>query len=224
MERISAMKYEYCASDPKHFAQALRYNAERRKLLWDNSPGHDSIIVQTPFGQSAEDCMCELCEQLGHIQLESGVFVQVMTDVFLRYVTAKEKARDSGCPLNAESCTYTVFACLTQGDKCTIFAPLHQTMSPAVYDAPKEIHIDVAPEMKSVRRGLFGGKEDVFTGYFRITLPKSYDKSCVYGNLYYRVGKYTLPITPMMFDEGTVYVKSSEKPEIVSTAQGLKLV
>ena len=101
---------------------------------------------------------------------------------------------------------------------------MHQTMSPAVYDAPKEIHISVEPEMKSKRFKLFHGKEDVFTGYFRIMLPKSYDKSCIYGNLYYRVGKYTLPITPMMFDAGTFYVKSSEKPEIVSTTQGLRLV
>lgn len=218
------MEYEYCASDPKHFAQALRYNVERRTLLWDNAPGHDSIIVQTPFAQSAEERMEALCRALPHTRLNTGVFIEVMPGIFLRYVTAKEKARDNGCPLNAESCSYTVFACLTQGDKCTIFAPLHQTMSPAVYDAPKEIHIDVSPEIKAVRRGLFRGKEEMFTGYYRITLPQNYDKSCVSGNLHYRVGKYMLPITSMMFDAGTVYIKSSEKPEIISTTQGLKLI
>lgn len=219
------MEYEYRASDPKHFAQALRYNAERRTLLWDNAPGHDSILVQTPFGQSAEERMEELCAQLARTRLKSGVFLEVLPGVFLRYITAKEKARDSGCPLNTESCTYTVFACLTQGDLCTIFAPLHRSMSPAVYDAPKEIHIDVQPELESGRRSLFGGKkEDTFTGYFRITLPANYDKSSVYGYLYYRVGRYTLPITPQMFDAGTFYVKSGEKPEIISTAQGLRLI
>ena len=72
------MEYEYCASDPKHFAQALRYNAERRMLLWDSAPGHDSILVQTPFGQSAEDIMDALCKQLSHIHLGSGVFVELM--------------------------------------------------------------------------------------------------------------------------------------------------
>lgn len=215
------MVFNYYPSDVKHYAQTLRFDGERRMLVWDSAPGHDVLLVQTPFGQSAEERMEALCQKLPG--LAPGAFAEVLPGIYARYITVKEKARNGGCPLNAEMCSYTVFACLPEGDSCAVYAPLHRPMNPAVYDAPKEVEIGVSPVNRMVRVGLFHQNE-VFAGYFRLSFPKNFDRSCACGALHYRVGGHTIPITPMMAEEGSVYVRSDERPEVFSTNRGLKLI
>lgn len=218
------MKYQYRPPDSKHFAQGLRYSAENKKLVWDVSTGHDTLLVQTPFGQSAEKFIEAICSTLSEQNLPSGMFTEIMPDILVRLVSKGEKAREHGCSLVKEVCTYSIFACYQQEDVCSVYAPMNQAMNPATYNAPKDVHIDVSPVMKKEGIGLFRVKREVPSGYYRISFPKNIDKSYGNGFLQYQVGEFLLPITPMMLENGEVYVRSGEKPKIISTNQGLRLI
>ena len=58
------MIYQYLPNDPARYATALRLQPASRTLVWDNANGQGSLLVQTPFGQPAQELMETLCPLL----------------------------------------------------------------------------------------------------------------------------------------------------------------
>lgn len=214
------MQYKYCPNNPERFATNLRREQGTANLKWDNARGQDVLIVQTPFEKNAISLMEKLCADLGRTTIHPDKYTEVQPGVWVRFVTAADKARMGGCPINTEASTYTVFSCSTEGDICSIYAPQDQAMITAFCNIPMELHIAVMEQTKT--EGLFR-KRTVPTGYYVLSFPKSFAGGYNDGDLVYKVSNLMIPITKAMFKQGDVFVKTEHKPEIISKNKGLKL-
>ena len=214
------MQYQYCPNDPQRYATNLRREQGTRNLLWDNARGQDVLLVQTPFEMDAVDLMEELCRRMEKVSIHPNRYTEIQPNIWLRFVTAADKAKMGGCPLHAEACSYTVFSCCVENKVCSIFAPQNQAMISASCNIPMEVHICV--EAQTRMEGLFK-KRTVPTGYYTISFPNGFHTEYVDGDLMYRVRDLVVPITREMVEQGIVYIKTEAKPEVVSKNKGLKL-
>lgn len=214
------MKYQYCPNDPEHYATNLRREQGTRNLKWDNARGQDVLLVQTPFECSAIDIIEELCNRMEKVSLTPDKYTEIQPSVWVRFVTAADKAKMGGCPINAEACTYTVFSCCVENDTCLIYAPQNQAMISAFCNIPMEVHINVEEQTRV--EGILK-KRLVSTGYYTIAFPKGFDAGYKDGDLTYRIQDFTIPITRRMLEHGIVYIKTERKPDVVSKNKGLKL-
>lgn len=214
------MQYQYCPNDPQRYATNLRREQGTRNLLWDNARGQDVLLVQTPFEMDAVDLMEELCRRMEKVPIHPNRYTEIQPNIWLRFVTAADKAKMGGCPLHAEACSYTVFSCCVENKVCSIFAPQNQAMISASCNIPMEVHICV--EAQTRMEGLFK-KRAVPTGYYTISFPNGFHTEYVDGDLTYRVRDLAVPITREMVAQGIVYIKTETKPEVVSKNKGLKL-
>lgn len=215
------MQYQYCPNDPTRYATNLRRELGTRNLKWDNARGQDVLLVQTPFECNAVDIIKELCGYMEKIEILSDQYTEVRPGIWVRFVTASEKAKMGGCPINAEACTYTVFSCSMEQGICSIFAPQNQAMISAYCHIPMELHVSVEEQIRV--EGLFR-KRSVPTGYYMISFPQNYDSGYMDGDLVYRIREFSIPITKKMLEQGVIYVKTDIKPELISKNKGLKLI
>lgn len=216
------MRYEYCPNDPIHFATNLRREQGTRSLTWDNARGQDVLIVQTPFDVSGEDEIRDLCRLMEKAQLQKDKYTEVKPRVWVRFVTAADKARLGGCPINTEASTYTVFACRTEGGLCSIYAPQrNQVMISASCSIPMQVHVGVQEEKRS--EGLFR-KKVVPTGYYILDFPQELANGYRDGDVYFSAGGMDIPVTRQMLAQGRAYVRTPSRPEIRSRNGGLALV
>ena len=205
------MIYQYLPNDPARFATALRLQSAARMLLWDNAKGQSSLLVQTPFGQSAQEQMEALCPLLEErFPTLPEQFTEVRPGVWLRLVTAADKARNGGCPLHAEASTYTVFACDVLADSCRIYAPQSNAMISPSCDVPLEIRLAVTE--LTAEEGSFFRRRTVFTGFYRVDFPAGIAASCADGDLLCRLGELSIPVTRQMLEQGTVYYETDTTP------------
>lgn len=214
------MKYIYCPNDPQHYATNLRREQGTRNLKWDNARGQDVLLVQTPFEASAVDLIEELCSHMEKATILPDNYTEIQPNVWIRFVTAADKAKMCGCPLNMEACTYTVFSYCIEDEVCSIFAPQNQAMISAYCNIPMEVHVNVEEQTRV--EGLFK-KRTVSTGYFAVSFPKDFNPGYMDGDLTYRIKDFVIPITRKMVEQGVVYIKTKVKPEVVSKNKGLKL-
>lgn len=215
------MRYQYCSNDPERYATNLRKDQGTCNLKWDNARGQDVLIVQTPFECSAEHLIEELCVIMEQIVIPPNRYIEVKPGVWVRFVTAADKARMGGCPINNEASTYSIFSCYMQSDVCSIYAPQNQAMISAYCNIPMSIHVDVSEQTRT--EGLFK-KKVVPTGYYALTFPSGFSNGYHNGDLAYKVGNFKIPVTKKMLEQGTVYIKTGSKPEIISMNKGLVLV
>lgn len=214
------MRYVYCPNDPSRFATNLRRDQSKPNLMWDNARGQDVLIIQTPFQQNAVSVIEELCKAMSKVTIHPEKYTEVCPGVWVRFVTAADKARMGGCPIHNEASTYTVFSCVTEGDICSIFAPQNQAMISAYCDIPMQIHVTISEETKT--EGWLK-KKVVSTGYYTLSFPTGMANGFKDGDLAYKVRNITIPVTKKMLQQGTVYIKTDSRPEIISKNKGLKL-
>ena len=115
------MQYQYCPNDPQRYATNLRREQGTRNLLWDNARGQDVLLVQTPFEMDAVDLMEELCRRMEKVPIHPNRYTEIQPNIWLRFVTAADKAKMGGCPLHAEACSYTVFSCCVENKSLLYF-------------------------------------------------------------------------------------------------------
>ena len=215
------MTYNYSPNNPSRFATNLRRDKTTKNLMWDNANGQDVLIVQTPFGSSAIDYIEEICHLLPSVTLIPDKYTEVLTGVWIKFVTAADKARNRGCCLNGEASTYTVFSCFTDNDVCEIYQPQNQAMISAFCDIPFDLHVAI----KSITRteGFFR-KREIETGFFGISFPLSFCNGYIDGDLSYKINDFEIPVTRQMLEQGTVYVYSEIRPVMISHNKGLHIV
>ena len=92
------MRYRYCPNSADWYATNLRQDRGTGNLTWDNNRGQDVLIVQTPFEYNAENLMEELCQLMEEAVLQTDSYTEVKTGVWVRFVTAADKARDLQAP------------------------------------------------------------------------------------------------------------------------------
>lgn len=210
------MKCNFVPFDPSRYTANLRRDNESRNLIWDCAAGVEALVVQTPFGISAETVGKELCTALSRINLPGQQYYEVLPDVWVRYVTAGDKIRNKGCPLLSEAHTYTVMTCFDEGGQRFVCRPA----SNATFDIPLDFPVMV--RQCTSPRGLLRRQEP--NGFFSITFPQPLTEGFPDGNLVYVVDNFEVPITGAMIMQSTVFVKTEVKPEIVSKNPGLRLI
>lgn len=216
------MQYIYSPYDPNRWATNLRYDKLTNMLMWDNAPGQDVFIVQTSFGLNAVDRMDRVCESLSHMPGFPYQYTEAPNSgSWVIAVSAKDKLRNKGCPLNGGASTYTVFSFLLENDVCRIFAPEERAKPFVQADIPQDIHIGIAQEFRKKGRGPFG--KPAPTGFYSITFPRELSNRYIDGDLQYRVGNFMIPVTVQMLEMGTVYIKSELKPVVISRNPGLRI-
>lgn len=112
------MRYTFCPADPVWYATDLRLDAARGMLQWTGGRGQDALLVRTPYGVDPETMTDALCAALEQTELREGRFTEVLSDSLpsgtaARLVSALERAKRNGCPIDGQARTYTVFACRT---------------------------------------------------------------------------------------------------------------
>lgn len=212
------MKVEYCPNDPAHFATNLRRANGTRTLKWDNAGGQDVILVQTPFECNAVDIIQDICAELEKREDLPQKFTEISTGIWVRLVTASEKAKMGGCTMNAEACSYTVFACTQETGGCILYEPQKQAMISPHCNIPKEVQVRVTEDV--VMKGVFR-KKAVPTGFYTISFGEGIAEGYMDGDLVYKIRDFSIPITKKMVEQRTVFVKTSTRPEILSTNKGL---
>ena len=215
------MQYQYCPNDPQQYATNLRRNAGTKNLIWDSAGSQEVLIVQTPFGKSPLKEMEKICAQLTRASPKPGQYTQVGIGVWACVVSMIEMAKNNGCPLNTEASTYSVFSCKKEGEVCQIYAPRDQAMISPFCDVPMEIKVWVRQQMRE--EGFFK-KVQVPTGFFEIHLPREAASGYVDGDLGYESGGFKIPITKRMMEQGTIYIKTEKRPELISCNKGLILI
>ena len=210
------MKYCFVPFDPSRYSANLRRDLETRNLTWDSTAGIGALVVQTPFGDSAEAVGEAMCQALSEMDLPEGQYREALPDVWVRYVTAGEKIRNKGCALLSEAHTYTVMTCLDRDGERHVCRPTPN----AILDIPLDFQVIV--RQCTSPRGLMRRQEP--NGFFSITFPQPLTEGFPDGNLVYQVGQFEVPITGAMIAQGTVFVKTESRPEIVSRNPGLRLI
>lgn len=227
------MRYTYAPADPVWYATDLRLDTERGVLRWTGGRGQDALLVRTPYGTDPEERMEELCAALSRTELREGRFTElspVGTDgsggygargpfpAAARLVSPLEKARNGGCPPEAGACTYTVFACQTEGDARRLYGHQRGEISSPRCGVPLRVQASV--EEAAARRGLFalGNRDGI---YWRLSFHCP--PGCGDGDLEYAADGFAVPVTRRMLDAGTVYVRSKARPRIVSRRPGIEL-
>lgn len=217
------MRYQYCPNDPERYTTNLLRERGTRNLRWESARGQDALLVQTPFEQRAEPMMEELCRLMERAVLPPDKYTELRPGVWVRFVTAADKARMNGCPINTEASTYTIFSCLTQGDLCSIYAPQgNQAMISSYCSIPMQIRVEMWEETRT--EGPFFHRRTVPTGFYVISFPQEFAAGYHNGDLSCRVGDLEIPVTKQMLEQGLVYVKTDRRPELHSVNRGLELV
>lgn len=219
------MRYQYCPNHADRYATNLRRERGTRNLKWDNARGQDVLLVQTPFECGAEALMEELCPLMEQTVLQTDKYTEIKPGVWVRFVTAADKARMNGCPINTEASTYSIFACRVEEGVCSIYAPQeNQAMISAYCSIPMQIHVDIKEQTRTEALLGFINRRTVLTGYYVISFPRDIAGGYRDGDLVCRVGGLDIPLTRQMLELGSVYVKTERRPEVVSTNKGLELV
>ncbi len=216
------MEYEYVPYDQSHFATNMRYDVRSNNVIWDAPSGQDALIVQTPFGKSAEAQMEDICKRLANMPVLPMQYTELSGcgGIRVRAVSAADKARNRGCPLNGGASTYTVFSYAISGNVCSIYQPLNQGAISAHCDIPLYIQVEIKKDIRT--EGLFQ-KKTVETGFFILSFPPDISNGYTDGDLQYCVGDLAIPVTRQMLEQGKIYVKSARKPVIISQNSGLRL-
>lgn len=116
--------------------------------------------------------MEELCRLMEQSVLQPDRYTEVKPGVWVRFVTAADKARMNGCPINTEASTYSIFSCFTQGDVCSIYAQQeNQAMISAYCSIPMQIHVDMWEQERT--EGLLFKKRVVKPAITSSPFPKS---------------------------------------------------
>lgn len=216
------MRYQYCPNNPERYATNLHREQGTKNLQWDNARGQDVLLIQTPFGCIGESVVEELCVLMEQTVTPANQYTEIKPSIWVRFVTAADKARMNGCPIHTEASTYSVFSCYTEGETCTIYAPQqNQAMISPYCSIPMEIHVEVREQTRTT--GVFK-KKTMQTGYYVLTFPKDLASGYHDGDLVCRVGGLEIPVTRQMLEQGQVYVKTELRPEIVSMNRGLELI
>lgn len=217
------MRYQYCPNNPDRYATNLLREQGTRNLTWESARGQDVLLVQTPFEQRADGLMEELCRLMEQFPPLPGKYTEIKPGVWVRFVTAADKARMNGCPINTEASTYSIFSCFTQEDVCSIYAQQeNQAMISAYCSIPMQIHVDMWEQERT--EGVLFKKRVVKTGYYIISFPQEFAAGYRDGDLACRVGELDIPVTKQMLEQGYVYLWTDRKPEIYSVNRGLELV
>ena len=217
------MQVEYCPYDPERFAIGLHLE-QGRKLEWASAPGQDVLMVRTPFGQLPDDRMEELCEALAVATLIPNQFLEVCPDLFVRLMSAADKAREGGCYVTERPATYAVYACQRTGSSVEkLFTPQMNAMNKHYCHVMLETSVGVE-QMMQRKKKVFGREEWLPTPYFMLHLPQNIADSYHDGDMVYVVGTLEIPITRAMLAQGTVYVMTGGvKPVVKSNNPGLAL-
>lgn len=217
------MQVEYCPYESEHFAIGLHLADLGKKLEWASAPGQDVLMVRTPFGQLPDDRMEELCEALAAALLIPNQFAEVCPEIFVRLMTAADKAREGGCWVTVRPATYSVYSCQCVGTAVQkIYTPQMNAMNKHYCHVRLETSVAVEQMMQQKRRPFKA--EWLPTPYYILHLPQNIADSYHDGDMVYAVGALEIPITRAMLAQGTVYVMSGGvKPVVKSNNPGLAL-
>lgn len=215
------MKCIILENDPDRFATNLRRDNLTQNLIWDSAKGQDVLIVQTPFGQSAVSMLDEICKSLEETEEFFDKYVEVLNGVWVRYVTAVDKARNNGCSVNGEASTYTVLSCCKTQSELSVYKPQDQQMISPFFNIPLKIHVDITKDV--VYQGSFKTKA-VETGFYCIRFPADLSNGYMDGSLSYMIDDFEVPVTKEMIAQGTIFVESTSRPEMKPKNKGLHIV
>ena len=207
--------------EPSRYATNLRHDKLTNMLVWDSAPGQSVLIVQTPFGQSAVKRMTAICKSLSGMPGLPNQYTEVAGDSWIIAVSAADKLRNKGCPLNGCASTYTVFSFSIEDDGCHIYEPEERVKLFVQASIPMDIRIDIAQECRKKGIGFWG--KSTPTGFYSIAFPKELAGGYVDGDLQFRVGDFMIPVTSQMLAQRTVFIKSERKPAFVSQNPGLRI-
>ena len=213
------MTYQYCEYDEKRFATALRQDSVNGHLKWDSAAGQSVMVFRSPYGEDLLSQMEALCAAMTGKPLPEGYFQPVTPEIQVRYLTAVDKARSQGCPLQGEGYRYTVISCLADGECCRLFAPQQNVMNRPFCDVPVTIQASVEPVMAG--GGLFGGlfrcllgRGQEFSGFYHISFKMDHPDDYPNGGISVCCGEMTFPVTKEMVREGFC-LPASEKPRLL---------
>lgn len=225
------MKCKCCKNDTDRYATNLRREAQSPNLIWDSARGQDVLIVQTSYGQDAATKMDELREALDQKWAALNTtdqlpkqFTEVLTGVWVCYVSAADKVRNNGCRLHGEASTYTVMSCFLDGETLCIYLPpvvqdLTQAMISPICNIPLNVNVTVERETVEVRRWFRTRVEE--TGFYCVSFGEKVEDSYRDGNMIYQIGEFKIPVTRDMIKQRTVYIKSEVRPKFSETSKGL---
>lgn len=221
MKEGKRMRCEYCPNNPERFATNLRRDLKTKNLMWDNAQGQDVIMIQTPFGENAVSRIVEICEVLEKMTVLPSKYTEIINGIWVKFVTAVDKARNNGCALNGEASTYTVLSYVIEDNVLKIYEPKDSVMISSFCDIPLELHVNVE---KITRMEGFFKKKEVETGFYSMQFPTEFRNGYLDGSLLYKISDFEIPVTRGIVEQGIVYIKSDISPVLISKNKGIKLV
>ena len=212
--------------DPTHFATQLHLLESDQRLDWAISSGQSVLLIRTPFYQVVDNSLDKLCDALNKKDVMPTQYTELapdMPDVWIRAVSASEKAKMGGCTLLDKPATYTVIAYDQKDEEVFLYMPQANTMNKHFCHVSFSVEIMVRRVMQEAKR-LFRSNEFYETPFYMISFPNSIADLYHDGDIYYEIDHLVIPITKDMIKNGAVYIQSGEtKPVIKTQNPGMKL-
>ena len=211
--------------DPRHQSFNLKLTNDDTKLIWNNAPAQDVLIVQYPYGGKLDvvDLASKMNER-GYV-LQPG-YVAVGKSLFVRYVSVAEKTRKNGCELNGAGCSYVVISCTKENPQnpdsdVSLFVPEDSVQRKTTCDVPLKMDVFLREHVEKEKTGLLRRGIDVT--FFGLSFEPHFTTGYTDGDLYYEAGddiKCKIPITrDMVFSDGREFYIKDFKPEIKSSSK-----
>ena len=213
-------KCTYLPKTPQRYAINTRHNKVTNCLEWDTPVGQSTLVVQCPFGERPVDKIDQICAALEQSAIEENVFTEILPNIFVRFISAADKGRLHGCPLNGASRTYMVFACDIEKEEYIIYEPQMQAMAAPYCDIPIDVKVEVLQQKKTVG---WLKKEEVPTGFYIMEFIGESFGGYLDGDLQYKIADMHIPITNEMVKQRRVYIKSDIKPNVIAARKGIRL-
>ena len=227
------MRYEYQNYDPQYYAQhyshQLYFNDFKGILQWNGAPQQDALLLQMPVGRDAIAYMRALCARDEELPFPQATeYLRLEKSVSLRYVSAMERSREDGCPINGRGCTYTVFSCQLTEDRqtCRVFAPQEQannSMNPVSCTVKREIPVLVRrmEEERGILQRFLHPNEAKKIFYHIRFLER--EEPYADGDLIYQVENLIYPVMQEMYQSGQFFVRTRERPLVQAKNEGMKV-
>lgn len=223
---------EIIKEDDMHRVEGLKKEgiSGNYRLNWEKKGIEQFLVVSAPNKNDVILCSNEKLNTLFDRISESIINNRIITldDTTFFYINFSELRKNGGLSIKEKPGYYAVYGCNIENHS---LKSIYYTFGKEnIINISVDIKINQENSYKEVKKGLLGlrGKEQIYTGYKRITVPKGINGISEYSVTYYAGnGKYAFPCPREVLENGgSFFIKADEKEDIrfTSNNSGIRII
>ena len=214
--------------DVNHYSTSIKIE-DGKRINWVAARAQDVLVIQYPYGQNLDlNYLINLLNQNNYFLRPE--YIALNSDIYVRYVSVADKARNKGCPINGAGCSYMILSCNKEGTDVLIYRPENNKTRRTTCEVPLKMKVFVKHYLEVERRGITGilttgilrGRDEI--DFYGLSFEPSFSSGYHDGDIYYVINnrdkQVRIPITnEMIFNNGGEIFIKYYKPEILSDSR-----